>query len=302
MENRIIKATLMLVLMALLPFTIQAEPLTVLYPDVKAPYNVIFEQIIDGILDEYQGKIILQKLPKKFNPQAVANDISTNKVIALGQRGMAVAKQMYQDKPVVVGALPIKPNGISGVSLMAAPSVLFDSLKELAPKVQVVTVLYSDSSEWIVEVAKQTAKEKGIIFNPIKVSNFKTAVQTYNELFKQDNLENMAIWLPLDPISANEKVIVPVILEKAWKNNMVVFSSKPTHAKRGALFSAMPDNKVLGKQLAKLVERFDYKVRPSTVKPLENIKLAVNMRTATHLGLRYDADDKAKFSLTFPNN
>lgn len=277
-----------------------AEELTVIYPDVDEPYNEIFNQIKNGINDEFNGETIEVKLPSKFNPALIANKITTQKVIALGKRGWMVAKQIYKNKPVVVGALPIKPNGISGVSLMASPDILFRSLKDLAPKVKKITVLYTAQSSWIIENAQRVATDMGFEFKSVKVKDLREAVKTYDDLFSGENLENHAIWLPLDPITANDKVIVPVILEKAWSKKMIVFSSKPTHAKRGALFSAVPDNEQLGHQLAKMVNQISEKPQ-SIVTPLNDIKLAVNLRTAAHLGFNYGVNKRSSFALTFPN-
>lgn len=280
---------------------VAAEELTVVYPEVKAPYDIIFQQITRGIESEFNGKVHHLKLPRKFDAKAQANAITTQKIIALGNRGMRIAKELYNDKPVVVGALPIKPNGISGVSLMADPDILFDSLHELAPEITSITVLYSPASEWIISEAQTKALAKGLILHPIAVDDIKAAVIAYNKIFEGSDLEKMAIWLPLDPVTANEKIIVPTILEKAWENKMVVFSSKPTHAKRGALFSALPDNELLGQQLSRLINNVNYKSRPSTVKTLEKIKLAVNLRTAAHLGFDYNTNERSGFALTFPN-
>ena len=200
-----------------------AEPLTIVYPDVKAPYDKIFQQITQGIESEFPDKVTHLKLPRKFDAKEIAKKITTNKMIALGKRGMMIAKQVYLDMPVVVGALPIKPNGISGVSLMASPNVLFHSLNKLAPKVTTVTVLYTGASAWIIDVAKAQAKLKGLTLNPIPVDDIATAVKAYDEIFSGKNLDSMAIWLPLDPVTANDKIIVPVILEKAWANKWWFF-------------------------------------------------------------------------------
>ncbi len=276
------------------------EQLTVVYPNVKAPYDKIFEQIIQGISKEFNGDVIHLQLPNEFNAEAIAKTITTDKVIALGNRGMRIAKQIYQEKQVVVGALPLTPSAISGVSLMAAPSVLFDSLKTLAPQVTTVTVLYTSASTWIVDIARQEALARKITFNAQKVDDIRTAVEAYSKVFEQGNLEHTAIWLPIDPITANDKVIVPVILEKAWENKMAVFSSKPNHAKRGALFSAIPDNELLGTQLVRLMKKIASGSNASLVKPLEKVNLAVNLRTAAHLGYKYSANERAGFALTFP--
>ncbi len=275
--------------------------MTVVYPDVKAPYDVIFQQITLGIETKHEGEVIHIKLPSKFDASKISQEITSDKVIALGRRGMRIAKEIYKEKPVVVGALPIKPNGISGVSLMANPTVLFDSLHELAPDITTITVIYSPASAWIIEEAKTKAKEKNLTLIHVAVNDIKTAVKAYDKIFKGKNLAKMAIWLPLDPVTANEKVVVPTILEKAWKNKMVVFSSKPTHAKRGALFSALPDNELLGQQLATLINSVNHKSRPSTVKTLDSIKLAVNLRTAAHLGFDYNSKERSNFALIFPN-
>lgn len=277
-----------------------ARSLTVVYPDVKAPYDVIFDKINQGIASEYDGKITHVKLPARFKPEEFSDQIDTDKVIALGKRGLAVAKLLYQEKPVVVGALPIAPNGISGISLMASPETLFSKLKILAPQVKKVLVVHTEQSQWIIEYASKIAKNHQLALNSISVADIKGAAETYNNIFEQSNGDT-AIWLPLDPVTANDKVIVPEVLKKAWENKMVVFSSKPTHAKRGALFSAIPDNEMLGKQLGRFVNTVDHTKRPSTVLPLDKIKLAVNLRTAAHLGYSYDAEKKSEFDLTFPN-
>ncbi len=108
---------------------LSAEKLTIIYPEVNAPYDIIFNQIKSGITSEYTGEVVELKLPVKFDNDEVIKSITTDKVIALGKRGWLIAKQIYKTTPVVVGALPIKPNGISGVSLMASPQVLFQTLK-----------------------------------------------------------------------------------------------------------------------------------------------------------------------------
>jgi len=293
--------TLFIVLLLNVSINAHAEQVTVVYPDVKAPFDIIFQQITKGIDDTFDGNVIHLKLPNKFDPAITAKKITTNKVIALGRRGMRIAKQIYKEKPVVVGALPIKPNGISGVSLMADPTVLFNSLQELAPEITTIIIIYSPASAWIIDEAQIKAKAKGLTLIHIAVNNIKTAVKAYNDIFQRKDLSKIAIWLPLDPVTANEKIVVPTILEKAWENKMVVFSSKPTHAKRGALFSALPNNELLGQQLARLINTVNYKSRPSTVKTLDNIKLAVNLRTAAHLGFEYNSKERLNFALTFPN-
>ena len=82
--------------------------------------------------------------------------------------------------------------------------------------------------------------------------------------------------------------------------SVAVFSSKPSHAKRGALFSTYPDNFALGQHLFSMVQDLKYQPEQKNFAALKSTLLAVNLRTAAHLGLKYSSEQKQKFELTFP--
>ena len=93
---------------------------------------------------------------------------------------------------------------------------------------------------------------------------------------------------------------MPLILEKAWAKEVVIFSSKPSHAKRGALFSTYPDNFALGGHLLTMVQELKDQPEQKNFAALKSTRLAVNLRTAAHLGLKYSSEQQQKFKLTFP--
>lgn len=277
--------------------------LAIVYPDVPAPYDQIFEEILTGIEQEFTGSHVRHSIKKGVATNDTLNWLQNEKpqmVITLGKRGYRIAKKLYQEKPVVVGALPIRPNGMSGISLLADPQVLFTSLKDLAPQIKSVHVVYSPNSRWLIEIAESKAKALGLTLKMTEVQNVKSALQKYDELLKNINAEEEAVWLPLDPVTANEQVILPKLLERSWSQNLVLFSSKPAHAKRGALFSMFPDHEELGRKLVQMVTSMRESNDPSGVKPLKDMKLAVNLRTAAHLGFEYKNQQKNGFHLTFP--
>lgn len=279
------------------------ESLTVIYPEVPSPYNQIFAEILGGIESQYTGNLVIKSLQKSDAPNntvAWIDDSETDMLIALGSRGYKVAKQIYKKKPVVIGALPIRPNGMSGISLLADPKILFETLRDLAPQINKVHVVYSPPSRWLIDLANEQAKHLGLELNQLEVKSLKTAAQTYESLLDSVDSANEAVWLPLDSISANEQVILPNLLEKSWEQNIVLFSSKPAHAKRGALFSLFPDHNALGQQLVNMVVQMHQEQSNAGVKPLQDMKLAVNLRTAAHLGLDYKNRQKDAFHLTFP--
>lgn len=279
------------------------ESLTVIFPQVQAPYNQVFDEIIDGIKQQYGKDIQLKAINKGDSRQNLSIWIEQNSVdmlIALGKSGYTVAKSLPHNKPVVIGALPIKPNGISGISLLADPKVLFNALLQLAPGINNVHVIYSSSSKWLIDLAQIQAEAMGLNLNKVEAKDVKTAVNKYDELLANINTRTDAVWLPVDPVTANEQVILPSLLERSWEQNVVLFSSKPAHAKRGALFSMFPDHVELGKQLVKMVLLMNETKQKEGVKPLHDMKLAVNLRTAAHLGFEYKSQQKDKFNLIFP--
>lgn len=302
---------------AALPSANTPPTVAIFYPDAKEPYRTIYQEIIAG---SHGAPITLQHsinleefvLEKGFNSDVIAELLTKkgiNKVIVLGHLGWKLAKALEKYKldsgekafHIVSGALPIRPNGLSGVSLITDPSYLFNYLKQVAPDVKSIHVAYSKRNAWLIELAEIAAKQQGLTLKVKYVNDTKEAVNYYQQLFKSDVSNTDAIWLPLDRISSNDKVTLPLILKEAWSKEVVVFSSKPSHAKRGALFSTYPDNFSLGKHLITMVHSLEKQPEQKNFSPLRSTLLAVNLRTAAHLGLKYSAKQQKLFELTFPN-
>lgn len=293
-----------------------SQKIAIFYPRSKEPYRSIYQAIIEGSYNEATSssqpiefeRIILEK---SFNSQNIAANLKANgivKAIVLGRLGWKLAKELsvYKEEDgrssfqIVSGALPISPNGLSGISLITAPSALFDYLTDIAPTVKNIHFAYSKQSEWLLDIAKQAAIDKGLVLNAHKVTSTKQAFSYYKNLFKTDISNKDAIWLPLDRVASNDKVTLPLILEKAWSKEVVVFSSKPSHAKRGVLFSTYPDNFSMGAQLFTMVNELSQQPMQKNFAPLKSTLLAVNLRTAAHLGFKYTSKQQEAFKLTFP--
>lgn len=290
--------------------------IAIFYPEAKEPYHSIYQEIIAGSIKaakqnkrptNYEKFIIA----KQFNTKEIVQTLKQNniyKVIVLGHSGWklakALAKYTYDDSTkvfqVVSGALPIRPNGVSGISLITDPAYLFGYLNQVAPNVKQVHVAYSKKSAWLIELAKKAALEKGLLLNLKYVTNTAEAISFYQNIFDSEVSSKDAIWLPLDNISSHDKITLPLILEKAWTKEVVVFSSKPSHAKRGVLFSTYPDNFALGKHLFTMVQELEQQPKQKSFAALKSTRLAVNLRTAAHLGLKYSSEQQQQFKLTFP--
>ncbi|WP_170115198.1 hypothetical protein [Pleionea mediterranea] len=292
-------------LFGLFALTLQAhaqETVGIVYAKVREPYLSVFRQIVKGAETQQEYKVVSIELNKNYDVNQVVTELKTNnikKVVTLGRTGYKIAKTLPRDFITVAGAIPISPNGLSGISLESDPEQLFDYLKITAPKVSNIYVAYSATNQWLIDIAEEKATEKGFVFQSKKVDSIAEAIAYYKNLFEQFNGNQHAIWLPLDKVTSSDKIILPFVLEGSWAKQMVIFSSKPSHASRGVLFSTYPDNVELGKKLLTMVSRLD-NTKQSYVKPSNAISLAVNLRTAAHLGIKYSSDQEKSFELTFP--
>lgn len=294
----------------------QSNKVAIFYPQAKEPYKSIYQNIIAGSIDaasKNNQAIRLEKyiIKKGFNVDEIAQDLKSKnieKVIVLGRSGLKLAKQLSKYSSdnntekfhVVSGALPISPNGVSGISLITDPASLFGYLTQVAPKVERIHVAYSKKSAWLIELAKLAAKEKGLSLHLQQVTSTAQAVKFYQQTFASGVSNKDAIWLPFDRISSHDKITLPFILEKAWAKELVIFSSKPSHAKRGVLFSTYPDNFALGSHLYQMVQELKQQPEQKSFAALKSTLLAVNLRTAAHLGLKYSSEQQQLFKLTFP--
>jgi len=132
------------------------------------------------------------------------------------------------------------------------------------------------------------------------VQDLKTALRTYNEIFASADPRKDALWLPQDSTTVEETSVLPLVLQETWNRNLVFFSSSVLHVKRGALFSLYPDNLELGRSLANEARLIAAGNTPASgIAALKNVLVAVNVRTASHLGINLELK-RQSFDLVFP--
>ncbi|MEJ2201401.1 MAG: ABC transporter substrate binding protein [Desulfuromonadaceae bacterium] len=212
-----------------------------------------------------------------------------------------MAKQINQKVPVLVGAVLLSPNGLSGISMAADPLVLFTSLKQMAPQTRRVFVVYApESSSWLIDKARDACARLGLQLIASPVNDLRQAINTYQDLIEFRLGSTDAVWLTTDDVSANDRVILPLLLEAAWNKNFILFSSKPSHAKQGALFSSYPDHIGMGRSLADMAKRISLDKNSPSLLPTKDLLTAVNLRTAAHLGLTFSSEQLNRFQLKYP--
>lgn len=280
--------------------------IAVIYPDIREPYRSIFLKIIKGIEDRLKKTVEIYSLEENYDIEAIKDYFRKARirgVIALGSRGLSAAKDLQSMFHVVVGAVLTSPNGekLTGISLTPDPAILFQKLLEIAPDIKRITLIYNrDQTEWLIERAIKSARFYGIEINTFPVKNIREAAGLYRDILRRLEEGEDAIWLPQD-FTIDEQAILPLILREAWDRNLVVFSSNLAHVPRGALLALYPDNERMGHSLAELaLKKIKNGEKLTRIMPLRDLLIAVNTRTADHLGLNLTSRMKRNFNLIFP--
>lgn len=269
-------------------------PIAVVYPDIGEPYRAIFDKIVEGI----EGRVGSRAVKYAVKPSADSAELNTalrrqdaRVVIALGRQGM---KAVEPDRGVamVVGGVVTVPEsearGLSVVSLSPDPSLLFARLKALMPAAKRVFVVYDPrTNAWLIRLAREAARAQGLELVAYEAQDLRGAMQQYQAVFAVVDSRTDALWLPQDPTTVEERSVLPLVLQESWNRSLAIFSSSFGHVKRGVLFSLYPDNVELGKSLAGLALGILASGNNGGhgVMPLRDVRIAVNLRTAQHLGL-----------------
>ena len=156
---------------------------------------------------------------------------------------------------------------------------------------------------WLMERASEAAEARGLILVRIPVQGRREAALKYRDVLDGGAEPMEAVWLLQDPSTLDARTVLPFLLREAWNRNLVVFCSNPAHVKRGVLFALYPDNAGMGRTLGRMVSRGkgaeNLKI-PGGL-PLSDLLIAVNVRTADHLGLEITSRQKRAFDLVFPS-
>lgn len=287
------------------------KKIVIVYPEIQEPYRSIFSEIIKGINTELNTTIPNYAVPKRHTTSESHNWIKRNNgkvIIALGQRGFRASHTITPPLPLVLGAVMAAPTDTDSelvtISYAPDPTQLFERLKILSPSVNTVHTVYNpEKNNWLVEIGKKSAKKLGINLKVYEASDFRESATLYKKILQSAESNKDAIWIIQDSTTLDERVILPLILEQSWKRKLVVFSSNLSHANKGVLFSLYPDNYNLGRRLGRIAKKISRNQQYTfKLQPLQDVRIAVNIRTAKHLGLSISYKQQRAFDLIFPKH
>lgn len=272
-----------------------AGDVAVIYPDLGEPYRAVFLKIVEGIESRLQSRMVAIPVGQRLTTQELADGLRRQEVkvvIALGRQGLTLASGLDARIAVVAGAIVGVPEGetrpMAVHSLAPDPALLFARLKAFRPDVRrVFVVMDPAASAWQIRLARDAAKIEGLELVVTEVGDLKAAARVYRGILDSADPRQDVIWLLQDPLGAEESTILPFVLEEGWSRGIPVISSNLAHVRRGALFTLYPDNAELGRRLgATALMLLGGGVPGPNVAPLREVLLAVNQRSANHLGIR----------------
>jgi putative ABC transport system substrate-binding protein len=276
----------------------------VLYPEVSAPYQDVFEEIAQGIAQSVGAHSLCSlAVNNPAHPARIQDFVRTQSpgaVLTLGR----VATQAYEASgasvPQLIGALDVSPqtrSGASGVSLAVDPDGLFDRLLALAPTVKRVWVVYDPQRDaWVMERARRAAAARGLQLHAEAAATLLEAAPKYGEYVRHARSGLDAIWLTSNRALTGDPNLRSYLIEQAWLRRVIVFSESLDDAQAGMLFAPYPDTQALGRRLGTLALRLAAEPnKPLGIELLQDIKIAVNARVARHLGLLQRQQDLSRF-------
>lgn len=285
------------------------EPIPVLYPEIAEPYRSVFETILDGIDERLPHRSLRLSVPGQGDDGALRLELQRRRppvVIALGRAGLRTALAV-QGPVDIIGGCVIGPSETDArvsslYSLAPDPALLLQRIKQLQPAIKRVHVVYSTgSSAWLIPLAQQAARSLGLELKAWDADDLRSAVQRYQDVLGSVSSQD-ALWLPQDSVTVEESTVLPLVLREAWNRSVLLFSSNLAHVRRGALFALYPNNAGLGNSLGSsaLAHLQSVGSAPRGVLPLRDVHAGLNVRTASHLGIDYNAKLHGGFDTLLP--
>lgn len=291
-----------------------AEPgraVVVVYPDLGEPFKQIFSAIIEGIEERLRGSVTSLAVGNGAAPAEIAEELRRREakvLIGLGRGGMRIASALAGELSVLVGCVvsvqESEARAFPVHTLAPDPTLLLARLKRLMPAARRVHLVYDPRlNGWLARLAREAARAEGLELLAQEATDQAGALRLYSQLLATADPARDALWLPQDPTTVDDSVVLSLVLKDGWNRSIAVFSSHLAHVKRGALFSLYPDNAGLGRSLAASALRLVANPRAlaAGVTPLRDMRAAINIRTAAHLGLDV-AVAQTGFDLVYPNS
>jgi len=253
----------------------------------------VIEKIISTSIDEDEIKKII-------------NDNNAAAIVLLGRKTVELFEDAKIDVPIITGGTlyPVRSKHVLyGLSLAPDPQLLFERLLELTPTIKKIHVVYNpDRYQWLISIAETAGISSDIEIIKYEARNLRSSAKIHREIVQQSKPNEEAIWLLQDASLVGDANVLPYLLKEAWLRGIIIFSSNPRHVQRGALLSLYSERELSGQELGTLAKRVVHHSDEleHLFFPAKNLKSTVNIRSAGHLGIRFNSEQLKNYDLIFP--
>ncbi|MGB5326097.1 MAG: hypothetical protein WBN40_11830 [Pseudomonadales bacterium] len=276
----------------------------VVTPESAGPASVIYDKVVEGINSSAMLEVTRLSLPHDAELDWLQAQVDLHEheiVIAIGNQSYKLCDGLKTASTVVAGGISGQPNGIPTLSLTADPNTAIQHLKRVAPEIRDIRIVYSEAMNgWWYEQAARVASSHGVQIYGYRANDLKHGVELYEKMVDDATPIHSAIWIPLRSIVPS-KTILPYLLGKAWEKKLSVVSNNPSHTKMGGLMALYPEHESMGAQLAAFaLAHYQGVAGVERISGTTQLRLAVNLRTGAHIGLRFSTEERQSFDKIFP--
>jgi putative ABC transport system substrate-binding protein len=225
--------------------------------------------------------------------QRIASRIIASKpklILAVGTLAAQVAKEAFQDIPIVFFMVPnphkyrLQGKNMAGISLDIPAELQFAIYKSLVPQLHTLGAIYDpEKTSLIAQEAQAAAQKLGLELLVAPVMSEKDVPAAIRGLLGKID----ALWmLPDDTVITPESF--KFLLLTAFENNIPFLAISDIFVEVGALAALSPDYTDVGRQacqLARDIESGQLNLGRIDVVPPEKINLAINLKAADKIGL-----------------
>ncbi len=278
-----------MILPAIIVFAEKRADIPVVFPSEAMAYKKAwtgFQTYFDKnrvILKSTEYNMMTQKSETIFTQIINSNP---DLVVTMGTETSIRAREKIINIPLVFSmvldpfGIGLKTNNLTGASLDIPMKRQFDNLKEIAPEVKKIGVIFNPQENGkIIAEAKKIANSLNLLLITFPVNSAR-------EIPKIENMEIDALFMVPDNIVCKQAIISHILLS-CLKLKIPVIGISPAFAKAGALFALSCDYEDIGYQTGEIALTILNGESPANIPITEPRKtdLYVNLAVAKRLGI-----------------